>query len=245
MNVGPDSPDYSRPSVDLERRTDTEMQWGVTHTVRPEKLAPMLPDVEYSITVKVQRQLTELDRDTSFAELYARALAIASARCHDFAREDEVVHRWVLCHTWRTVPVGSSSFVFAMVMMGLMRATGGQTLPTGQPAPTTQDLMTGGGATMEEMQHRSPQRATEVFVEFDHRHPAASGAPVFTYSYGERVAGHTVDSFEPFVRRAENHARAYQALVDVLGTPPIPSSIGLREWYMADNLVTVELHLRP
>ena len=57
---------------------------------------------------------------------------------------------------------------------------------------------------------------------------------------------HPVDSFEPFVRRAENHARAHKALVDVLGTSPIPASIGLREWYMADyNLVTVELHLKP
>ena len=86
MTVGPDVPDYSRPSVDVERRADAEWEWGVTHTVRPEKLAPMLPDVHYSITVKVQRKVTELDRDTRFAGLYARALAIAGARCHDFAQ---------------------------------------------------------------------------------------------------------------------------------------------------------------
>ena len=80
MTVGPDVPDYSRPSVDVGRRPDAEWQWGVTHTVRPEKLAPMLPAVEYSITVKVQRNVTELDRDTRFASLYARALTIARAR---------------------------------------------------------------------------------------------------------------------------------------------------------------------
>ena len=205
----------------------------------------MLPGVEYSITVKVQRTVTELDRDPPFAVLYARALTIAGARCHDFAREDEGVHQWVMCHAWRTVPAGSSSIVFAMVMMGLMRATVGQMPPPGEPAPTTQELMTSGGATMEELQRRSPQRATEVFVEFDHRHSAASGVPLFTYSYGERVAGHSVDSFEPFVRRAENYARTHQALVDALGTSPIPASIGLREWYMADNVVTVDLHLKP
>ena len=132
MTVGPDVPDYSRPSVDVERRADAEWEWGVTHTVRPEKLAPMLPDVHYSITVKVQRKVTELDRHTSFAGLYARALTIAGARCHDFAREDEGVHRWVMCHTWRTVPAGSSSFAFAVVMMGLMRATAGQMPPPGE-----------------------------------------------------------------------------------------------------------------
>ena len=195
MTVGPELPDYSRPSVDLERRVEADWQWGVTHTVRPETLAPMLPDVEYSITVKIQRAMTELDRDPMFSVLYGRALTIAGARCQDFARGDESVRQWVKCHAWRTVPVGSSSVVFAMVMMGLMRARAGQMPPPGEPAPTTQDLMTSGGATMEEMQRRSPQRATEVFVEFDHRHPAAGGAPLFTYSYGERVAADTVDSF--------------------------------------------------
>ena len=206
----------------------------------------MLPGVEYSITVKVQRRVTDGGPDATFAGVYARAAAIAGARCHDFAREDEGVHRWVRCHAWRTVPAGSSPLMFAMVMMGLMRPTTGQTPPRGEPAPTTRELMTSGGAKMEEMQHRSPQRATEVLVEFDHRDPAAAGgAPLFMYSYGERVAVDTVESFEPFVRRAENSARAHQALFDVRGTSAIPAAIAHREWYLADNLVTVELQLTP
>ena len=41
----------------------------MTHTVRPEKLAPMLPDVHYSITVKFQRKVTELDRPFEFCRL--------------------------------------------------------------------------------------------------------------------------------------------------------------------------------
>ena len=245
MSVGQDVPDYSRPSVDVGRRADAEWQWGVTHTVRPEKRAPMLPAVEYSITVKVQHKVTEIDPDTTFAGLYARATTIAGARCHDFARGDEDVRQWIMCHTWRTVPVGSSSLVFAIVMMGLMRPAAGQVPPPGEPAPTTPDLMTSGGATMEEIQRRSPQRATEVFVEFDHRLPAATAVPLFMYSYGERVAVDTIDSFEPFVRRAEDNARAHQALFDVPGPSATPSSIGHREWYLADNLVTVELHLKP
>ena len=245
MTVGPDVPDYSRPSVDVERRADAEWQWGVTQTVRPERLAPMAPDVEYSITVKVQRHVTDVNPDTTFAGLYARASAIAGARCHDFARGDAAVHHWIICHAWRTVPAGSNSLVFAIVMMGLMRPAAGHMPPAGEPAPTTQQLMTSGGATLEEMQRRSPQRATEVFVEFDHRQPGASGVPVFMYSYGERVTVDTVDSFEPFVGRAENNARAHQAMFGVPGTSAPPSSIVRREWYMADNLVTVELELKP
>jgi hypothetical protein len=132
-----------------------------------------------------------------------------------------------------------------MVMMGLMRPTAAQIPPTGEPAPKTGELMTSGGATLEEMQRRSPQRATEVLVEFDHRGPTATGVPLFMYSYGERVAVNAVDSFEPFVRRAENHARVHQARFDVPGLSATPSSIDHREWYMADNLVTVELHLKP
>lgn len=205
----------------------------------------MLPGVEYRITVKVQRKVTEVDPDTTFAGLYARATTIANARCQDFARADEGVHRWVMCHAWRIVPAGISSFAFAVVMTGLMRPTAGQMPPSGELPPTAQELMTSGGATMEEMQQRSPQRAAEVFVEFDHRHPAASGAPVFMYSYGERVAEDTVYSFEPFVRRAEVHARAHTALFDEPGSWAIPSRVDNREWYVADSLVTVELHLRP
>ena len=126
----------------------------------------------------------------------------------------------------------------AIVMTGLTRPTAGQMPPPRQPAPTTQELMTSGGATLEEMQHRSPQRATEVFVEFDHRHPAVGGAPLFTSSYREPVAADTVHSFEPFVRRAEHNARAHETLFDVPGKSATPSSIGHREWYIADNLVT-------
>jgi hypothetical protein len=204
-----------------------------------------LPEVEYSITVKVQRMVLEVDPDTMFAGLYARATAIAGARCHNAAREEEALHRWVMCHAWRTVPVGSGSLVFAIVMMGLMRPAAGQVPSPGEPEPTRQELMTGGGATSAEMQHRSPQRATEVLVEFDHRTPATGDAPLFMYSYGERVTVTTVDSFEPFARRAERNARAHQARFDMPGTSAKPYSICHREWYMADGLVTVELQLKP
>ena len=150
-----------------------------------------------------------------------------------------------MCHAWRSVPAGTSSFVFALVMMGLMRPVAGQMPPRGEPAPTSEQLMTSGGATMEEMRQRSPQRATEVFVEFDHRQPAAGAAPLFTYSYGERTAVDTVDNFEPFVRRAEINARTHQARFDMPAASATPWSIVQREWYMADDFVTVELHLKP
>lgn len=246
MTVGrEDVPDYSRPSVGVDRLPDAQWLWGVTHTIRAERLAPMLPDVEYGITVKVQRLAAEGEPDATFAGLYARAARIADARCRDFAGEDVGVHRGVMCHAWRAVPAGNGSLVFAVVMMGLSRPAAGRMPPPGEQTPTAEALLTGGGATIEEIQRRSPQRAAEVLVEFDHRHPAAAGAPPFVYSYGERMAVDTVDSFEPFVRRAEEHARAHEALFDMPGTAATPSSIIHREWYAADNLVTVELRLKP
>ena len=245
MTAGRDVPDYARPSVEVDRRVDAEWQWGVTHTLRTEKLAPFFPEVEYSITVKVQRIVRGVDPATMFAGLYGRATAIAVARCHDVAGEEQGLHHRVMCHAWRTVPVGNGSLVFAIVMMGLMRPTAGQIPSPGEPTPTTQELMTNGGATIAAIQHQSPQRATEVLVEFDHRSPATGGAPLFMYSYGERVTGVAVDSFEPFVWRAENNARAHQALFDMPGTSAKPYLICHREWYMADNLVTVELQLTP
>lgn len=244
MTAGRDVPDYSRPFVDVQRGADAEWQWGVTHTVRSERMAPMRSNVAYSLSVKVQRKVPAIDHDTTFADLYARAAAITSAKCRDFARGDEGIHHWVMCHAWRTVPAGHDSLVFAVVMTGLMQPAVGQPCPTGEPAPTKQQLMTAGGATLEELQQRSPQRAAEVFVEFDHRNSVTDRAPLFMYSYGERAAVDTVDSFESFVRRAERHARAHQALFAMPGTAASPFSIARREWYLADNLVTVELGLK-
>jgi hypothetical protein len=77
-----DVPDYARPSLNVERRADAEWQWGVTHTLRTERLGPIVSEVEYSITVKVQRIVRKVDPATMFAGLYARATAIAGARCH-------------------------------------------------------------------------------------------------------------------------------------------------------------------
>ena len=52
--VSPGTPDYSRPSIDIERRAHSEWRWGVTQTVRPEMFGPLLANVEYNITVKLQ-----------------------------------------------------------------------------------------------------------------------------------------------------------------------------------------------
>ena len=99
--------------------------------------------------------------------------------------------------------VGDTSLAFAMVTTGLIRLAPGQAPPAGEPRPTGEAFRDAAGATMAEMQRFAPQRATEVFVEFDHRSPGAlTGAP-FMYSYGEQVATNAVNSFEPFVRRAE------------------------------------------
>jgi hypothetical protein len=130
-------------------------------------------------------------------------------------------------------------------LMGVLRPIAGQPRPAGERPPTTRDLMTSGGATMEALRDTSPQRAAEVFVEFDHRLSATGAAPPFLYSYGERVPAATLDTFEPFVRRAESHARAHQARFDLPGPAAAPFAIGHRQWYLADNLVTVELQLRP
>lgn len=201
----------------------------------------MLPGVEYSITVKVQRVVNEGDGEARLAGLYARAAAVAGARVQDFGGQG--VHQWVMCHAWRIVPTGSTSVAMAILMMGLMRPAEGRMPPIGQSLPTRRELMTSGGATMEKVQQLSPQRAAEVFVEFDHRRLAARGAPTFMYSYGERVEVEAIDSFEPFVRRAEINARAHQRRFGVSGTSAAALAIGRREWYRTDNVVTVELHL--
>jgi hypothetical protein len=97
-------------------------------------------------------------------------------------------------------------------MLGLLRPIAGQARPAGERRPTTGELAAAGNATMDEMRRRSPQRAAEAVVEFDHRAPGAESAPPFMYSYLESLAVDAIETFTPYVRRAEESARAHQAL---------------------------------
>ena len=226
MTVRPDVPDYARPSIDVERRADTEWQWGVTHSLRTAKLAPIFPDVEYSITVKVQRMAMEVDPDTIFAGL-GRTSHLNRWRQMP-RRRSRRRGRASLGHVPRLAHRASREQLTCVRHRydGTDAAyRGPDTTARGAGA---HDTRTDDGRRRDDRRDAAPISTTcdGGIRGFDHRNPATGGAPLFTYSYGERVAVDTVDSFERFVRRAENNARAHQALFDMPGTSAKPDPIG-------------------
>ena len=57
-----------------------DWQQGVTYTVRPEILSPLVRGREYRITAGVRRKIASGEEFTAYADLYWRASAIAKAR---------------------------------------------------------------------------------------------------------------------------------------------------------------------
>jgi hypothetical protein len=238
--------DFSQPSSEGTLPDDfVEWQWGVTYTLRPPGGPPLAPGREYPITVSVRR--VSADPSQTYAPLYRHALRIASARGDELAADagHPPLRRRIVSHGWRSVEIGDKRLATAFVMMGLLVPADGESVPEGEPLAADRDLEAEGGATLEMLQRQAPQRAPEVYVEFDHRGEAASHrSGIMTLSYGERVAPTEPFSFAPSVVRAEARARFHRSLL-VEGLPPdAPLEVVRREWFMVHetNLATVHVY---
>ncbi len=238
--------DFSQPSSDGALPDDfVEWQWGVTYTLRPADGPPLTPGREYPITVSVRKM--SADPSQTYGPIYRHALRIASARSDELAAEagHPPLHRRIVSHGWRSVEVADKRLATAFVMMGLLWPVDDGAVPNGEPVPGNRELDAEGGATLEMLQRQAPQRAPEVYVEFDHRDETSSRRQrIMTLSYGERVAPSERFSFEPSVARAEHRARFHRDLL-VDGLPAdAPLHVVRREWFMVHetNLATVHVY---
>lgn len=97
---------------------------------------------------------------------------------------------------------------------------------------------------LEELERLAPQRADEIYNEFDFTDPSTPDPGPITLSYGESISGSnpTLD-FRPFVERAERVARWYHALLQTLGEASSHSfRIQRREWFLgSQSFVTVHI----
>ena len=97
---------------------------------------------------------------------------------------------------------------------------------------------------MAELEGLAPQRADEIYNEFDFTDPSTPGADPITLSYGESISGRDLNlDFRPFVERAEKVARYYHALLQSLGEASTRSfQVRRREWFLAsETLVTIQI----
>jgi hypothetical protein len=239
--------DFSQPSSDgVLPPGFMEWEWGVSYTVRPPGGHPLSRGREYVITVSVRRMLPDHLPFQTFGPMYRRALRIVTARGDELEAEvgHPPLHRRIVSHGWRSVEIDAKRIATAFVMMGLLWPDDGQPLPAGELMPGEQQLLTAGGVSLDMLRHQAPQRAPEVYLEFDHRGETSSHRQrIMTFAYAERVAAAENFSFERVVARAEHRARFHRNLV-VGGTAAHdPLRIVRREWFLVHETDLVTVHI--
>lgn len=233
-----DLPDYSKPGSEGALPPGiAEWQWGVTYTVRPELLAPLVPGRQYRINANVRRRVTQGQEFTAYAELYRRASSIISARAAEFA---PTVHKWVMMHAWGQF----REFVFAVITLGVICPQEGNSLPHGQNAPLPEELTAPGGAIRDMLvsDDASPRRLHEIYSDFDYRDAAKEKSDIAIFSYGEYVPSSKDLDFAPFVERAEHRARLHRDLLYPQSAGN-PLTIVRRDWLCATNPDIAVVHI--
>jgi hypothetical protein len=235
-------PKFLAPGADGELAPETSL-WrkGLVYTTRT-GLSPSRPyGDDYRISVGFKRGVAAVHATTEFHDVYQRVATVASYRISQFTCPDtgEVPCSIILGHTWR--PLGDN-IITALITLCLRCP--GQNGIEGEPPPTEEALRSPGGATLEELERLAPQRADEIYNEFDFTDPSSQNPAPITLSYGESISGSDmVVDFRPFVKRAERVARSYHGLLQTLGEASAqPFRIRHREWFLASqSFVTIHI----
>jgi hypothetical protein len=197
----------------------------------------------YRISVGFKRGVGAAYPFTGYQEVYRRVASIANRRISQLACPEtgETPVSIILCHGWRCL---GDNIVTAIITVGLRCSDQDGTDVEGKAEPTEEELRSPGGATLEELARVAPQRADEVYNEFDFTDPSTpSSADLVTLSYGESISGGDTVDFRPFVERAEKLARSYHAFLQTLGEASAqPFRIVRREWFLAsETFVTIHI----
>jgi hypothetical protein len=215
---------------------------GLVYTTRAGPPGRFFGD-NYRISVGFKRGVESGHATVGFQDIYRRAHTVARRRISQLICPDtgEAPTSIILGHTWR--PLGEH-IVTSLITMCLRCSPQGGVEVTGEPPPTEEALRSPGGATLAELERLAPQRADEIFNEFDFTDPSTPGTDPITLSYGESVSGRDPNlDFQPFVERAEQVARFYHGLLQSLGEASARSfRIRRREWFLAsETFVTIHI----
>ena len=214
---------------------------GVTYTVRPDMLSPLVRGREYRVNATVRRKIARDREFAAYADLYRRCAEILRARSALLASSDEggPLHTWVHWHAWWSgaisdkYPAASDARVAcASVTLGLAYPNQGEPEPEGQNTPEPAELTQPGGVITELQSPRNmpTPHFDEAYIDFDFNDPAVASADT-TVSYGEYVPSTRTIDFEPFVQRAESLARFHGRLLSQEGSIEILR----REWFCIED----------
>jgi len=240
--------DFLQPGSDGALAPDlNEWRRGLVYTAKPAIPSLLRPGREYRITVAFKRKVGTSKAFTDYGELYQRVTAIAKARISQLMcpGTGEPPQTRVMCHGWRCLG-DTNGVATAFITMGLVCASQGDSVAQGDDAPTAEALMSPGGATLETLTRFAPQRADELYNEFDFSDLSGPGSDPVILSYGESVPTCEAMNFQPFVERAEKLASFYYDLLQALAGASRVAALKIirREWYCVTNpnLVTVHVH---
>jgi hypothetical protein len=235
-------PKLLAPGADGELAPETSL-WrkGLVYTTRtgPSPSRPYGDD--YRISVGFKKGVASVHATTGFHDVYHRVAAVASYRISQLTCPDthETPVGIILGQTWR--PLGDN-IITSLITLSLRCP--GQNGIEGEPPPTEEALRSPGGATLAELERLAPQRAEEIYNEFDFTDPSSPNPGPITLSYGESVSGSDpVVDFGPFVERAERVARSYHRFLQTMGEATVhPFWIRRREWFLASqSFVTIHI----
>lgn len=202
----------------------------------------------YRISVGFKRGESASQPVPDFQDLYGRVFSLGTRRVAELASANRTLAPTasIVCQGWTRLGEGGKpvapnehgKIVAAFVTFSLLTFGSEE---NGERHPTPVELEAPGGSTLEDLTRAEPQRAEEVYNEFDFSDSASD--PV-TVSFGEKIApaGDGVFDFRPAVERAERFARSYHRTLASCGEVDTRFRIVRREWFLADpRFVTVHI----
>jgi hypothetical protein len=148
------------PSANIWRK-------GIVYTTRA---APTVSS-GYRVSVGIKRAVSSAQPLTSFRDLYDRVAFVGHQRIPDGA---------IVCHGWRLLgDPGNTAAAFITLAVRSQDFAG-------EPPPTDDELSAPGGASLADLARLAPQRADEIYNEFDFTDPSAATDPI-TVSYAEPI----------------------------------------------------------
>jgi hypothetical protein len=207
-----------------------EWERGVTCTVKPALLVPILPGREYRLNVTVR--LVRPDPVASgFAELYKRTTAIASARARQLTCEESAVqaHHRIVAQAWFEHEIGTKYISSASLTLGISFLHDGEAPIEGEAPPAHDALNRPSGGNPEAFSAKhldadGTRNLDELGVVFTSVDPGYD----LTISYGEYVSADEPVDFTPILDRAQRCADFHAGVS--LGFERATPTIVRREW---------------
>jgi hypothetical protein len=237
------NPDFSSPGSDGRLPEDyVPWRWGVSYTVRPELLSPLVSGQEYLITVGVLAKRPSDETFTGYADLYEHATAIAHARAAALrCPQGGSLHARLLNHTW--FRHGSTPLVRAAVTLEITCGKEGDAKPDAKLPPTPEALTSPGGTTIEEAAALPKRTWHEIYSVSELREPPSDKPAIFGFSYGEFVLSCDGLDFKPYVERAEAMTRFHMSFAGGNMGSGNELKIVRREWFCATKPDIAVVHI--